>query len=179
MVGWHHWLNGHEFEQILGDGEGQGSLAYCSPWGHKEWNMTQQLNNHINNICVGLPLWLSGKETTCNARDAGDICWIPGLGRFPGGGHGNPLQMLAWRITWTEEPGRLQSIRSQRVGHDWSDWAQMHTCVTELLCCNLKATQKCKSTIFQQKKIYIDYKTYSTATIMKQCFQLADTIENP
>ena len=36
MVGWHHWLNGHEFEQALGDGEGQGGLACCSPWGCKE-----------------------------------------------------------------------------------------------------------------------------------------------
>ena len=36
MVGWHHGLKGPEFEQILGDGEGQGSLAYCSPRGHKE-----------------------------------------------------------------------------------------------------------------------------------------------
>ena len=35
MVGWHHQLNGHEFEQTLGDGEGQGSLVCCSPWGHK------------------------------------------------------------------------------------------------------------------------------------------------
>ena len=33
MVGWHHWLNGHEFEQALGVGDGQGSLVYCSPWG--------------------------------------------------------------------------------------------------------------------------------------------------
>ena len=33
MVGWHHWLNGHEFEQALGDGGGQGNLACCSPWG--------------------------------------------------------------------------------------------------------------------------------------------------
>ena len=36
MVGWHHWFNWHEFEQTLGDSEGQGSLACCSPWGHKE-----------------------------------------------------------------------------------------------------------------------------------------------
>ena len=36
MVGWHHQLNGHEFEHILGDREGHGSLASCSPWGHKE-----------------------------------------------------------------------------------------------------------------------------------------------
>ena len=36
MVGWHHQFNGHEFEQTLGDSEGQGSLGCCSPWGHKE-----------------------------------------------------------------------------------------------------------------------------------------------
>ena len=45
-VGWHHWLNGHEFEQIPGDSEGQGSLACCSPWGHKtsrhNWVTEQQ-----------------------------------------------------------------------------------------------------------------------------------------
>ena len=42
MVGWHNWLNGHEFEQIPGDSGGQGSLACCSPWGHKELDMTEQ-----------------------------------------------------------------------------------------------------------------------------------------
>ena len=40
MVGWHHWLNGHEFEQALGDSEEQGSLVCCSPWGRKESDMT-------------------------------------------------------------------------------------------------------------------------------------------
>ena len=40
MFGCHHLLNGHEFEQALGDGEGQGSLACCSPWGCKELDMT-------------------------------------------------------------------------------------------------------------------------------------------
>ena len=44
MVGWHHWLNGHEFEQALGDGEGQGSLVCYSPWGCKESDTTEQLN---------------------------------------------------------------------------------------------------------------------------------------
>ena len=47
MVGWHHQLHGHEFEQTPGDGEGQGSLVYCSSWGHKELDATQQLNNNI------------------------------------------------------------------------------------------------------------------------------------
>ena len=39
--GWHHRLSGHEFEQTPGDGEGQGSLEYCSPWGRKESNTTR------------------------------------------------------------------------------------------------------------------------------------------
>ena len=44
MVGWHHWLNGHEFEQAPGVGDGQGSLACCSPLGHKNSDMTEWLN---------------------------------------------------------------------------------------------------------------------------------------
>ena len=44
MVRWHHWLNRHEFEQTPGVGDGQGSLAWCSPWGHKESDITEQLN---------------------------------------------------------------------------------------------------------------------------------------
>ena len=49
MVGWHYQLNGHEFEQIQGDGEEQGSLACCSPWGCKESDMTELLNKNNNN----------------------------------------------------------------------------------------------------------------------------------
>ena len=45
MLGWHHRLNGYQFEQTLGDSEGHGSLVCCSPWGHKEQEMTQRLNN--------------------------------------------------------------------------------------------------------------------------------------
>ena len=44
MVGWHHLLRGHEFEQTLGDGEGQGSPVCCSPWGHRESDTTERLN---------------------------------------------------------------------------------------------------------------------------------------
>ena len=46
MVIWHHLLNGHEFEEILGDSEGHGSLACSSSWSHKESDVTQQLNNN-------------------------------------------------------------------------------------------------------------------------------------
>ena len=47
MVVWHHRLNGHEFEQALRVGDGQGSLTCCSPWGHKESDMTERLNNIV------------------------------------------------------------------------------------------------------------------------------------
>ena len=50
MIDWHHWLNGHEFEQAPGDGEGQGSLVCCSPQGCNESNMTDWLNNKNNNL---------------------------------------------------------------------------------------------------------------------------------
>ena len=50
MVGWHHRLYEHEFEQAPGDGEGQGRLVCCSPWGRKELDMTERLNN--NYICI-------------------------------------------------------------------------------------------------------------------------------
>ena len=44
MVGWHHHLAGHEFEQAPGGGDGPGNLACCSPWGRKDSDMTEQLN---------------------------------------------------------------------------------------------------------------------------------------
>ena len=47
MVGWYHGLHGHEFEQAPGDSEGQGSLVCCSPWGRKESDTTQRLNDVI------------------------------------------------------------------------------------------------------------------------------------
>ena len=47
MVGWHHRLDGYEFEQTPGDNEGQGSLVCCSLWGRKESDMTERLNNNF------------------------------------------------------------------------------------------------------------------------------------
>ena len=50
MVGWHHWLNEHEFEQALVDGEGQGSLVCCRPWGCKESDTSEQLNSNKSRL---------------------------------------------------------------------------------------------------------------------------------
>ena len=84
---WHHWLNGHEFKQTLGDGEGHGSLEWCSPWGCKESDNELESNN---SMCRQIfPGGSDGKESTCNA---GDLDLIHGLGRSPGEGNGNPLQ---------------------------------------------------------------------------------------
>ena len=58
---------------------------------------------------------LDGKVSVYSARDPGSV---PELGRSPGEENGNPLQYIAWKIPWTEEPGRLQSMGSQRVRHD-------------------------------------------------------------
>ena len=57
MVGWHHRLNGHEFEQALGVGDGQGSLVCCSPWGCKKLDMTELLNSTDVPIDIFLIVW--------------------------------------------------------------------------------------------------------------------------
>ena len=68
MVGWHHWLNGHELEQTPGDGKGQGNLACCSPRGCRESDMTEQLNNNKLILyswlkaphCFNVTYWVEG-----------------------------------------------------------------------------------------------------------------------
>ena len=88
MVGWHHWLNGHEFEQTLGDGEGEGSLACCSPWGCKESDTTEQLNwaeiHHLvqASIWKKMHLWWSsiasfpwGQGWLPRSQGAGGMGW--------------------------------------------------------------------------------------------------------
>ena len=58
------------------------------------------------------------KNLPANAGDARDMCLIPGSGRSPGTENGYWSSILAWKIPWTEEPGRLQSMWLQIVGHD-------------------------------------------------------------
>ena len=70
------------------------------------------------------------KNPSANAGDIRDMGLIPELGRYPGVGHDNPSSILAWRIPWTEEPGRLQSTVSQTVGQDLSAGAHTHVHVT-------------------------------------------------
>ena len=80
-----------------------------------------------------LPRWLRGKETACNAGNSGDMGSIPGSGRSLGGGHGNPLQYSCLENPWSEEHGKLQSIGSQKLKHDQSDWAHVHIETSRLM----------------------------------------------
>ena len=75
MVGWHHWLDGHEFEQAPEVGDGQGSLVCCSPWCHKEMGTTEQLNwtdKLGEKSSVKLDL---GRGDKCGWRSAAAIHW--------------------------------------------------------------------------------------------------------
>ena len=67
MIGWHHRLNGHEFEQVPGVGDGQGSLVCCSPWGCKESDMTERLNNNM--LCIILIYCLVSLVWTSHLSD--------------------------------------------------------------------------------------------------------------
>ena len=69
----------------------------------------------IVNTTVGFPGSSDGRESACSAGDPGSIA---GLGRSPGKGNGKPLQYSCQEIPWMEEPGGLQSIELQRVGHN-------------------------------------------------------------
>ena len=67
------------------------------------------------------------KNPPSNAGDVRDASSIPGSGSSPGGGNGTPLPVLDWETPWTEEPGGLQSMGSQRVRYDRSDLAHTRT----------------------------------------------------
>ena len=67
---------------------------------------------------IGFPWWFSGKESAYNAGHTGNVHSVPGFRRSPGSGLSNPLCILALRIPYREEPGGLQSIVLQRVGHN-------------------------------------------------------------
>ena len=97
MGGWHHRPDGHESEQAVGDGDGQGNLACCSPWGHKELDTAELLNSKIYIsvcvcVCISLPDISDGKESACNVGDQGSIL---GLGRSPREGKATHSSLLA------------------------------------------------------------------------------------
>ena len=99
MVGWHHRLDGHEFEQAPGVGDGQESLVCCSSWGCKELDTTEWLNYYslVAQMAKHLP---AVRETRVQSLD-----WEDSLEEEMTTHSG----ILAWRIPWTEEAGELYS----------------------------------------------------------------------
>ena len=74
MVGWRHRLDGHEFEQTQGDGEEQGSLACCSPWGLKESDMTERPNNNPSPD-TSAPIYTEPVTGLCNILGPPNSHW--------------------------------------------------------------------------------------------------------
>ena len=145
VVGWHHWLNGRE--QTLGDGERQGGLACCSPWGLKEWDTTEWLNKR-QQVPPHNPsetfqkdtdktqhTWVFWKGFACvRARRASLVAqsvksafsamqemWFgPWTGKIPWRGRGQPAPMpLPGKLHWRGD-WRATTHVAERVGHDWA-----------------------------------------------------------
>ena len=113
MARWHHRLVGREFEWTPGVGDGQGGLACCDSWGHKESDTTEWLNwTELNwRYMRGFPGGASSKEPTCQRRRqtwTRFLVWKDSLAK----GMATHSSNLAWRIPWKEEPGELPSIGS-------------------------------------------------------------------
>ena len=113
MVGWHHWHNGHGFGWTPGVGDGQGGLACCGSWGHKESDMTEWLN-WTEPLDLG---FLDDSVVKNSPANAGDTSFIPRSGRSSGEGNGNtfqypclenPMDRGAWHAPWG----------CKKVGHD-------------------------------------------------------------
>ena len=95
------------------------------------------------------------KNSSADAGDTRDTGLIPGLGRSPGEGNGNPLQYSCLEIPWTEEPGGLQSTRPQRVGHDW-----VHTC----MCMHLSAHAHAHARAHTHTHTHVRARTHTAAS---------------
>ena len=120
MVRWYHWLDGHEFEQAPGDGDGQGSLVCCSPRGRKELDTTERLNwtELIEN--VGFPGGASGKEPAYQNKRQRRRGFNPWIGKIPWSRKWQPLQYSCLGNPMDSGAWGVQSMGLQRVRHDWA-----------------------------------------------------------
>ena len=115
MVGWHQQLNGHEFEQALGAGEGQGSLVCC-----RESDTTEQLNWTDTQVALGIPTFYPVVKNPPTSTGDVSVGLIPESGRSPGGGLRNLLQ-----YSCMENPHGQRNLVGYnpwgcRVVHDWA-----------------------------------------------------------
>ena len=105
LAGWHHQSNGHELGWTSGDGEGQGSLACCSPWGHKELEMIGQLNNNNISKAAAFTCWVS----ICTPQ----ILGIPGRGFSIGIENFTKIWMgkMLWTNSLSQQWSRMWTLK--------------------------------------------------------------------
>ena len=143
MVGWHHWLNGHEFAWTPGVGDGQGGLVCCSPWGHKELDTTEWLDwtesfyrslvhvQYVNFCCT--TRWISYLCSFFRVFSHRSLqCWV----ESPAGSHwlyivvcmcqsqSSNLQLLLNAIPWLHSHGGIYSKDKQKC-QDTLTFAQL------------------------------------------------------
>ena len=115
MVGWHHRRDGHEFEQAPGDGDGQGGLACCSPWGCQELDTTERLNNnkmHAKSLQSCLTLGHAAHQTLSMdspAKNTGVGCHALLQGIFPNKGLNQGLPLCRWILYHLSHQGSQES----------------------------------------------------------------------
>ena len=122
------------------------TLAWKIPWTEKpgrlqstglkrvghDWATSLSLSFH--SLSQGFSGGTSGKETTCQCRRQKRCRFYPWVGKIPWRSAWQPISVfLSGESSWTEEPGGLQFTESQRVGHDWSNWACTHTIFSQKL----------------------------------------------
>ena len=131
MTGCHHWLNGRESGWTLGVGDGQGGLACWDSWGRKESDTTEWLNWTELNwredwSSKNFPGGSVGKDSACIAGDLGSI---PGSGKSPGEGNGNPLQYSCLenpmdRGAWWATVHEVAKSRTGLSDYHFTSWLQ-------------------------------------------------------
>ena len=138
MVGWHHWLDGHEYEQAPGVREGQGTLACCSPWNCKESDTTEWLNNS-NKRCgprshLVLP-WRCSRRMTSAPGIFPDDLWL--LSIHPSTGLAQSMLALhicdatSLSVTWTVKSSSAVTIKYLGMIECWN-WCQNHKNLSSL-----------------------------------------------
>ena len=140
MAGWHHWL-GRESGWTPGVDDAQGGLACCDSWGRKESDTTEWLNwtcfIHWRLFIESLVAQMVKRLPAVQDTRVWSLGWEDPLEKAMA----THSSTLAWKIPWTEEPGRLQSMGSQRVGHDWGTSVSV-SCATRYCYGNLKDINK-------------------------------------
>ena len=107
MVGWYHWINRHEFEQALGDGEGQWNLACCNLWGGIELDVTEWLNNSKKNKVTLWPVYV--KDGSVNLWEKKSIVEVAQNLKFLNWGWQTILRTYSWtQQEWTERLHRAR-----------------------------------------------------------------------